>query len=259
MKNKFIGIITIVVLAALLLTGCEGLGYTSGSGEIKSKEFYFKDFDSIEISNSFQFEIKDSDSYSIIITCRENIVPYLDVYKSGRQLTVSLKPGFHTKGDLNAEIGLPNLNSLAVSGDSKGSARGFGSSNDLKLNVSGASQLDVDMEAGDTVIELSGVSKIKGYLDAQKTKIRISGVSTCELEGASGNSDLDVSGASTASLEDFQLEDVNIKVSGASTAIINTDGILNLDISGASTLEYYGNPTLSKVSVTGASKIKSKS
>jgi hypothetical protein len=259
MKKIFIPVITILVFASLLMAGCEGLGYTSGSGEIKTKQFDLKDFDSIDISNSFQFEIKKSDSYSVSISCRENIVPYLDIFESGKHLTISLKPGFHTNGDLNAEISLPDLSRLIVSGDSKGSVRGFKSGDDLEIIVSGASQVDTDIEAGKTVIELSGVSKLKGNLSAQKTSLRISGVSTCELDGTAGNSDIEISGASTASLKNFQLNDVNITASGASTAIIKTNGTLNLDISGASTLEYYGNPTLSKVSVTGASKIKSKS
>jgi hypothetical protein len=259
MKKLWISVITLIVLAALLLAGCQGLGYTSGSGEIKTKQYDLRDFDSVDISNSFHFEILQSDSYNVSVSCRENIVPYLDIYKSGRRLSIGLKPGFHTNGDLNAEISLPDLNRLTVSGDSKGSARGFESSKELSLIVSGASQVDMDIEAGETAIELSGVSKLKGNLNARKTSLRISGVSTCELAGTAGDSDLEISGASTASLKDLQLGDVNINASGASTAIIRTDSTLNLDISGASNLEYYGNPTLSKVSVTGASKIKSKS
>jgi hypothetical protein len=259
MKKILFPLISIIIFACILLTGCQGLGYTSGSGKIETTQYDLKDFDSVVVSSSFQFEIKQSGSYSVSTSCHENIIPFLDVYKSGSILIVRLKPGVHTNGDLNAVITLPELKRLEISGASRGSARDFKSAKDLDLEVSGASQLDINIEAGDTALEISGASRVTGNLKAQNTRLEVSGASRCELNGTGANSDLEVSGASTLSLKDLKLQNVNINVSGASTATINTDGILNLDVSGASTLNYYGNPTLSKVSVTGASRITSKS
>jgi hypothetical protein len=259
MKNILFPVIVIVSLMAILLTGCEGLGYTPGSGSIQTKQYDLNNFDIVEISNSFQFEIKQSAEYSVKASCRENIAPYLDIYTSGKALVIRLKPGVHTNGDLSAYITLPDISRLEISGASHGSARGFSSQNNLTVIISGASQLDMDIEAGETRIENSGASKLSGKLVAQQTRLNLSGAGHCDLKGSADDSSLDVSGASTLSLKDFQLRNVNINVSGASTATIRTDGMLNLDLSGASTLNYYGNPTLSKVNVTGASKLASKS
>jgi hypothetical protein len=253
------GMILLLVVTSVLLTGCQGLGYTAGSGTIETKQYDLKDFDSIEISNSFLFEIQQSSSYSVDVSCRENIATFLDVYVIGQTLVVRLKPGMLTNGDLKAVISLPQIHRLQVSGASHGSIRGFKSSNDLDLSISGASQLDTDIEASETRIEISGAGKLTGKLQLQKTRFSLSGASSCDLNGKAGDVDLEVSGASKANLKEFPMNNLNINVSGASTAVIKTDGTLNLDLSGASTLEYYGNPTLSKVSVTGASKITSKS
>jgi hypothetical protein len=258
---KKIGIVILILslISIVVLTGCQGLGYASGSGKLVNRNYDFSGFNSLEINNSFEYEITQSNSYNVSISCRENIVPYLDIRVSGKKLIVGLKPGFNTHGDLNAEISVPEMNRLEISGASKGSARGFKSTGDLSIAISGASQLDTDIEAGQTDIQISGSSKLTGYLKVQSADFRVSGVSRCELSGSAGNSNLEVSGASQVLLKEFGLKDVDLDVSGASTAVIKTDGLMNLDISGASTLEYYGNPTLSKVSVTGASKIKSKS
>jgi hypothetical protein len=253
------GMILLLIIASLLLTGCQGLGYTTGSGNIETKQYDLKDFDSIEISNSFLFEVKQSSVYSVSVSCRKNITTFLDVYVTGQTLVVRLKPGMFTNGDLKATISLPQIHRLQVSGASHGSIRGFKSSNDLDLSVSGASQLDTDIEASETSVEISGISKLTGKLQLQKTRFSLSGASSCDLNGKAGDVDLEVSGASTANLKEFPMNNLNINVSGASTAVVKTDGTLNLDVSGASTLEYYGNPTLSKVSVTGASKIAGKS
>jgi hypothetical protein len=253
------GMILLLVFTSVLFTGCQGLGYTTGSGTIKATQYDLKDFDNIEISNSFLFEIKQASSYSVDVSCRENIATFLDVYVTGKTLVVRLKPGMLTNGDLKAVIGLPQIHRLQVSGACQGSIRGFKSSNDLDLSVSGASQLDTDIEASETSIEISGVSKLTGTLQLQKTRLSVSGASSCDINGKAGDVDLEVSGASRVNLKEFPMKNLNINVSGASTAVVKTDGTLNLDVSGASTLEYYGNPTLSKVSVTGASKIAGKS
>lgn len=258
MKKVMIPLVSIILFTGLILMGCQGLNYISGSGNIQTKQFDLKDFNSIEISDSFQFEIKQSSSCSFIASCRENIVPYLDIFVSGKTLVIQLKPGFHTNGDLNVTVTLPEIESINLSGASKGSARGFISSKALKLRISGASQFDADLETGDTQIDISGLSQVTGNLKTQLINLKVSGASRCELKGSGGDGFLEISGASESLLRDFQLLNVNIDVSGASTAVIRTDGVLNLNVSGASTLEYYGKPSLHQVNVTGASKINSR-
>jgi hypothetical protein len=58
--------------------------------------------------------------------------------------------------------------------------------------------------------------------------------------------------------QDFQIQNANVNVSGASQVTIYTRGSLNVEVSGASSLVYSGSPTMGKVNVTGASKINSK-
>jgi len=45
---------------------------------------------------------------------------------------------------------------------------------------------------------------------------------------------------------------------GGSYGSVYTDGALNIDVSGASTLDYSGNPTIGKIDISGASKINHK-
>jgi hypothetical protein len=64
------------------------------------------------------------------------------------------------------------------------------------------------------------------------------------------------SGASEVDLGDFMTENVDINLSGASDGIVNLTGTLNADLSGASELRYYGNPTMGDIDTSGVSKIK---
>jgi hypothetical protein len=54
------------------------------------------------------------------------------------------------------------------------------------------------------------------------------------------------------------VQKADVEVSGASKAVINTNGTLDVNVTGASTLEYSGSPTLGKVNVTGASTLTKK-
>jgi hypothetical protein len=54
------------------------------------------------------------------------------------------------------------------------------------------------------------------------------------------------------------MQSADVTLDGASNASVLTDGTLNLDISGFSKLNYYGNPTLGKTNISGASNLNHK-
>ena len=68
----------------------------------------------------------------------------------------------------------------------------------------------------------------------------------------------DVSGASNLNLESFPVNDATVTVSGASHAVVNPSGTLNVDASGASSLQYIGNPNLGTINTSGASTVNRK-
>ena len=51
-------------------------------------------------------------------------------------------------------------------------------------------------------------------------------------------------------------QDKGIGLSGASDGTVNLTGTLDADVSGASKLRYYGNPTMGDIETSGASSIK---
>jgi hypothetical protein len=252
--NKFIPLVVLVALIGVLITGCSLIG----SGPIVEKAYDFTDFTEIEISHDFQYDISRADTFSLTVSTHENLVKSLDVSKSGHTLTIGFRPDNIANSDGKAVITLPQLEGLQVSGASKGKVSGFASSRDFDLQVSGASQADIDMEAGNTRIDVSGASKVTGNLKAGDTRIKATGASHCDLEGSAGRTDITVSGASGVNSPDLIIQDTSVEISGASSAAIKTAGILDISLSGASTLNYYGNPKLGKVDISGASQMHQK-
>lgn len=232
----------------------------SDVGDVVTRELEITDFSKVEVSNAFRVEITQSDTYGVAITANEGIFDHIDAVKSGDTLKLGMKPHLRIRGSitLEAKITMPVLKYLKLSGASRGTAKGFSSQEDFGLNLSGASVLDMGIEAGKTNLELSGASKITGNVKLGDADMTLSGASRAELEGSANNVTLKANGASRLEMGGLTINDTDVHASGASRITVNTNGNLNIDLSGASKLEYAGNPTIRNIKVSGASKIRQK-
>jgi len=232
-----------------------------GSGKLATEENELSDFKIVEVGSAFKVEISQSDAYSVSIIADENLFDYIRVSKNGETLAIGLKPGYDYQSlTLSAEITMPELYELRLSGATRGTVNGFSSSHEFTLDLSGASSLDmVDMSAGDIEVTLSGASlvtgSIKGSGDARFT---LSGASRVRVEGAADNLYIQASGASDLELSDFPVHNADANLSGASRAAVNLDGRLDADLSGGSHLIYIGEPTMGDINTSGGSTISKK-
>ena len=69
--KKAVGILVVVILLSGLLIGCEGT--LIGSGNLKTQEYTFSDFNKVEVSSAFKFEITQSGEYGVSITVDDNV------------------------------------------------------------------------------------------------------------------------------------------------------------------------------------------
>jgi len=260
MKKAIISVMLVTVLiSAVLCGGCS----TTAPGNVVTEERDFTNFTKVDVSGTFNVEITQSDTFSIVVTADTSFFDYVEVAKSGDTLKITLNPR-HTFTDftlrartLEAKITMPALHGLRLSGASKGTIIGFKSSHDFTLDVSGASSLNAnDIQVGNAELEISGASKVNGKIEAGNIDLKISGASQIELEGAASNVLLNASGASKVNLKDCPLENANVNLGGASEATVNLKGRLDAHLSEASRLYFQGNPIMGDFTVTGASTIK---
>jgi hypothetical protein len=223
------------------------------NGKIVSREIAVIDFTNVEVDCAFRVQINRSDSYSLAITANEKLFDYINVVKSGNTLRLSHKPlQCHTKPILEVKISMPTLLKLRQSGATKAAVSGFNSLEPVDFNLSGASTLDVDMEAGDTKVEIAGASQLSGTLKVRDAEFILSGASRAELHGSGNNAVMSAWGASNFDLADFALKNVSIHLKGASQATVNVSGKLDIELTGASGLSYIGNPRLGETELSGA-------
>jgi hypothetical protein len=234
LKIIIVVILGIIIITSGVMIGCKDL---IGSGTLETKEYTFSDFTKVDISSAYEFEISQSDSYGISITADDNVMEHSSVTKSGDTLKIGIGiVGPLRSATLEATVTMPRLHGLDVSGASHGTICGFNSSEDLNIEVSGASKVEGDIAAGNTNFDISGAS-------------------TLELEGAAGDMDAKVSGASYLNLDEFLVNNADVTLSGASSGTVNVKEILDVDLSGASHLRYIGVPRMGDIDTSGASSL----
>ena len=239
MKKPIIFMLAAALVGALLFSamGCSRTGVLIGSGKLITEEKDFSDFTSIEAGAAFNIEIVQSGLYSVSITADDNLLEHIEVSKEGETLRLGVKPGSHIFTTLMAEITMPELYGIGLSGAANSTVHGFSSSHDFILDLSGASTVTGDITAGDAQFDLSGASIVA-------------------LQGSASDLVIEASGASHVELAGFPVNNADVKLSEASSGTVNLDGTLDVNLSSASTLNYVGNPTMGTVNVTGASTLR---
>ena len=231
--------IFILFIALAMLIGCSQIPIT-GSGNVISQEEPISDFDKVDISSSFDVDISQGEGFSVIIRVDDNLVEHLQVVKEGSTLKTGLDPNRNytaSNATLEAELTMPELTGLDLSGASQATISGFKSANDLSVDLSGASSLFGDIEAAKTNFDLSGSSDAK-------------------LSGSGQETTIDITAGSQIDLSNFPVVDVTVNAAGGSTATVNTSGKLNADASGASQIYYLGDPILGEIDTSGESSVE---
>ena len=254
-----------LMLVGLLVfsTGCitiVGIGdgpLISGSGSLETREMDYDDFTNIEVGYAFKADITRSASFSVSITLDDNLFEYLVIQLVGDTLRINLDPNHSYRNTTQrAEIALPELHGLELSGASRGDISGFSSTAALQMEASGASSLTIDdVKAGSTRFNVSGASRISGSITITDGDFVVSGASSVDLNGTATDIQLDASGASVIRLSAFTVSNASVDLSGATSATVNVSDRLDVHASGASRVIYTGNPSLGTVSVSGGSTI----
>jgi hypothetical protein len=234
----------ILFLALALLAGCTLTRVMSitGSGNVVTQEETLTGFDKVDVSHAFEVEVSQGEAFSVVVHIDDNLVQHLRVDKRGRTLEVGLRPGrmFNIRqATMQAEVTMPELTGVELSGASHATLTGFKSTKALEVDLSGASSLRGDIESGNVRFDLSGASDVT-------------------LTGSGRDVAIDASGASEVDLAGFPMDDADVDLSGASEATVNPSGRLNVDASGASDVYYLGSPTLGRVSTSGGSSVGQK-
>jgi hypothetical protein len=191
-------------------------GGVKGSGVIKTEARELPKFSAIDFGGAIEMEITAQKDQKVEIETDDNLLPLITTEVKGDTLYISSQQKINWHNPVKVRISVQDLNSLNVSGASKVNAVNLKSDN-FKLDVSGA-------------------SKIK-------------------LEGEAGSFNAEASGASRVEADNLKTAKASASASGASKIFVFASDSVDADASGASNVTYSGNPKNVKKNASGASSV----
>jgi hypothetical protein len=202
-------------------------------------------FDGVSASGAVNVFLRQGNETSVVVEAREESLKYLKtevdngVLKIYRDKDFSWRDlvGDNKDGKVNVYITCPRLKSVTVSGASNVRGESAFTTDNFKLQSSGASDITMSVRAKSLDVSCSGASDIK-------------------LSGQADHQKVSVSGGSEYQAYSLQSRSANIQASGASEAYVSVDGEVTASASGASDIRYKGNARVVSNSSSGASSVR---
>ncbi len=205
-----------LALTVILLTGCNWPFGIRGNGNITTDQKNITDFSELQAGGQFNVEWR-SGPPSVSITTDANLLQYIESEITDNQLRL------HTREHLWPTHGIKVLASSPTR---------------MGARLSGAVDLKVPQIAG------------------PKFYFKSTGASDVKLDGNVDELLADMTGASDLNAKNLQARTVEISTTGAADADISVSETLRVSITGAGTVNYYGNPPTIEKHVTGAGSIR---
>ncbi|TSD66173.1 DUF2807 domain-containing protein [Inquilinus sp. KBS0705] len=237
MKKLYTTLFILVTFASVCsLSSCQRFRCKRGSGNQVTENRKLSDFNSVDISGGFKVTVVQDSSQTIAVHADDNLMKYIETSVTGGKLRIKTRRNICSSGEITLVIGVRNLNEVDASGAVDLTSQG-------RINT------------GDFHFDLSGSTKITMELNAANVTTSGSGSTELHLKGQAASHNIDLSGSGDIQALDFVVGKYNIETSGASHCKINVLNTLSVHTSGASDIQYRGNPSNVSNDQSGASSI----
>lgn len=236
-KNAIALSLVLLFATTISFTRCQYVGPgVEGNGQISKETRNISSFDQIEVSGGFTVILTQGLTENVEIEADENLFDLITTEVRGGVLDISSKENIKGSRDVKIYVEVKDLTRVQLSG-----AVDLRSGNDLTfdrlaINGSGASSLDLTLQVTSLEAELSGANDIT-------------------LVGKAKDFYAKLSGASDLKSFDFEVNNAEIKVTGAGDARVSASETLKVNISGAGSVTYKGDPRIEQ-NISGAGSLK---
>ena len=233
---------TVVLIMLVISAGsCQfsGANVVKGSGEVIRKSHDIAYFDQIELSGMYTVILSQGPEAMLSIETDSNLHELIEISHLENTLTILtdretvLRP---TRMELH--ITYPELHRIGIRGAGKVSATNTLVTEKLLLDLSGASDINLDLEVG-------------------SMHTRVSGAGNIQLQGMATSHEIELSGASNFMGDELISKSTTISLSGAGSASVYATETLDASLSGVGKITYYGDPKHTNINKTGLGSISS--
>jgi hypothetical protein len=209
-----------------------------GNGNLTTQVNDVGTFDAIKASGMFKVFLVKGDTPGVRVETDENLQQHVKIDVRNGTLRVGMTQGqTYSPTRMEVYITTPgNLKELDLSGATSISADHVLSAENLDIEVSGAGDIDLELNVGRLSTKVSGAGSIK-------------------LRGNAGHHQIRLSGAASLKCIDLKTASTDVHLSGAGSAHVYATEALEANISGVGSIKYGGNPQKTSFSKSGLGTI----
>lgn len=228
---------TYLLLSALLLLSTSCMIGVQGNGRVEEQKRQIESFESISVSGMFEVYVRQGNSNTLRLVADENLHELIETRVEGDRLYISTKETIGKAKELDVYLMVENLKAIDASGAISLKSEGEIESRDLRIESSGAAEIDLEVDVDDLIVETSGAAEI-------------------EMAGKADRLRVETSGAAELSLFELEVNNCSVNTSGAAEVRVTVKDVLSVDASGAADIRYRGNPELKRTDLSGAASLK---
>ncbi|HLO15401.1 MAG TPA: head GIN domain-containing protein [Anaerolineales bacterium] len=249
MKKKIFLLVSLFVSTSLVLVSCSlirgrGLGGgVLGSGNIQTEARDTGAFQAISIEYpGAKIIVQQGNKESVEIQADDNLLPQLSTEVLAGRLTIkstetNWKTSVNPSKQVKMTITARDLNEIVLSAEV----------GDLEVN---------DLQTGTLKLVLSGGAQIKlNGIQVDLLDSDLSGAGDIQVSGIANEIKLILSGLGNFNAADLKSNKAYVELSGMGNAIIRVEKELTATITGAGSINYFGNPRVEQ-NVNGAGSVK---
>lgn len=219
-------------------TSCSyGFGGIKGNGNVVKQDRQIGSFSGLDVGGAFKVFLTQGDKESIVVEADENLMSIITTEVRGNTLMIKTTEDIRDYETLNIYLTFKDMDEIEVSGACHLSGENKMKFDNLDLDCSGASDVELKLGTASLNLDCSGASQVELYGSAQSMEMSISGAS--HFDGY-----------------DLEADICEVDVSGASHAKIYVNKELSAEVSGAASLKYKGDPIIKEHDVSGAGSMK---
>ncbi len=210
-----------------------------GDGNITTQTHSITGFKGVEVGGSIELYLTQDSGYSVKVETDKNLHEFIEVTKDGDVLRIhpANNTNLDPSGKIKVYVSAPSYTRIGASGACNiESSNKLSAENSLHIDLSGASEVNLDITAPNVNVEASGA---------------------CNLSLKGETKTLSINGSGNTNVKAFDLlsENTSVELSGASDVDVYASVKLDANTSGASSIRYKGNATVSS-DISGAGSVK---
>lgn len=235
MKNVLQTTMALFAGMSLVISSCK-TACMKGSGHVVTEKRKVANFTGLDVSGSYQLNLVQDSTLNVSIVADDNLMKEISTEVSGNKLVIKTGKNVCASQQIVVTIGVRNLDEIKEAGAITLNTQGKLVTKDLKLDISGANKLNMELDAANVTTTAAGSTELN-------------------LKGQASSHMVNLAGEGKLLAFDFIVGNYDLQTAGAGEFEINVLHELTVNSAGASTVKYKGNPAAINNKKSGVSTI----